>query len=274
MKILVKKVVWFLGCLTVFVIAPVWAENTVQESTDAVQESVEVVSEDQRVRRIREVIELDRAWLKQAKANQPQLQTLFDQLAEGIVAWKEDQQDKRLRLEQTSDPEKRATLERKIAKLDDELELLRTQSELAFSALTTVRQQIEVLEKKVEREQRTVDSLLGIAPKLTEVASPTLAPADQQPNVIPPSTDQLMAPARTVAQIEAVRELKRRQREVAEAEQDLVEFVKRKRSLEQQMALEAKLLDIARKSEVGLPLLLETRRADLESVRAVAPNGT
>ena len=143
------KVVWLLGCLSVFVIAPVWAENTVQENLDAAQESVEVVSDDQRVRRIREVIELDRARLGQAKVDQPQRQALFDQLAEGIEAWKEDQQDKRLRLEQTSDPEKRANLERKIAKLDDELEFLRAQSKLAFSALTTVRQQIEILEKKI-----------------------------------------------------------------------------------------------------------------------------
>ena len=162
MKILVMKVVWLLGCLTVLVIAPVWAENTAQESSDAVQESIEVASDDQRVRRIRKVIEFDRARLEQAKADQPQRQVLFDKLAEGIEAWKVDQQDKRLRLEQTSDPKKRANLEREIAKLDDELELLRAQSELAFSALTTVRQQIEVLEKKIKREQRTVTFLLYI----------------------------------------------------------------------------------------------------------------
>ena len=274
MKIFVMKVVWLLGCLTVFAIAPVEAKNTVQENSDAAQESVEVVSEDQRVRRIRKVIELDRARLEQAKADQPQRQKLFDQVAEGIEAWKADQQDKRLRLEQTSDPEKRASLEREIAKLDDELELLRAQSKLAFSALTTVRQQIEGLEKKIEREQRTVDSLLGVAPELTEAVPPAGALADRQPAVIPEPTDELMAPARTIAQIEAIRELRRRQREVAEAEQDLVAFVKRKRSLEKQMALETKLLDTARKSEGSLPSLLETRRADLESVRAVDPNGT
>jgi len=273
MKILFMKVVWLLGCLTVFAIVPVGAENTAQENSDAAQESVEVASDDQRVRRIREVIELDRERLEQAKADQPQRQALFDQLAEGIEAWKVDQQDKRLRLEQTSDPEKRASLEREIAKLDDELELLRAQSELAFSALTTVRQQIEVLEKKIEREQRTVDSLLGVVPVLTEAVPPAGAQPDRQPAVIPAPTDELMAPARTVAQIEAIRELRRRQSEADEAEQDLVEFVKRKRSLEQQMALESELLDTARKSEGSLPRLLETRRADLESVRAVDPNG-
>ena len=58
-----------------------------------------------------------------------------------------------------------------------------------------------------------------------------------------------------------MRELKRRQREAGEAEQDLVEFVKRKRSLEQQMALEMKLLETARESEGNLTRFLETRRA-------------
>ena len=273
MKAFAMKVVWLLGSLTVLVIVPVGAQNAAQASPDASQEAVEAASDAQRVRRIREVIEFDRARLEQAVADQPQRLALFDKLAEAIEAWKVDQQEKRLRLEQTSDPEERASLEREIAKLDDELELLRAQSELAFSALTTVRQQIGGLEKKIEREQRTVDTLLGMAPEATEAAPPAGAPADQQPAAIPAPGDELMAPARTAAQIEANREVRRRQRVVDEAEQDLVEFVKRKRSLEQQMALEAKLLDTARESEVSLNRLLETRRADLELARAVDPNG-
>ncbi|MGB5583193.1 MAG: mechanosensitive ion channel domain-containing protein, partial [Gammaproteobacteria bacterium] len=153
------------------------------------------------------------------------------------------------------------------------LELLRAQSELAFSALTTVRQQIGVLEKKIEREQRTVDTLLGVAPEVMETAPPAGAPVDQQPSVIPSPADEMIAPARSAAQIEANREVSRRQRVADEAEQDLIEFVKRKRSLEQQMALEAKLLDTARESEGSLTRMLETRRADLELARAVDPNG-
>jgi len=128
--------VWLLVSLTVLAIFPVGAQITGQQSPDAAQEAVEAASDAQRVRRIREVIEFDRARLEQARADQPQRQALFDQLAEVIAAWKADQQEKRLRLEQTSDPEKRESLEREIAKLDDELDLLRAQSELAFSSLT------------------------------------------------------------------------------------------------------------------------------------------
>jgi small-conductance mechanosensitive channel len=273
MKTFARKVVWLLVSLTVLAIFPVGAQITGQQSPYAAQEAVEAASDAQRVRRIREVIEFDRARLEQARADQPQRQALFDQLAEVIAAWKADQQEKRLRLEQTSDPEKRESLEREIAKLDGELDLLRAQSELAFSSLTTVRQQIGVLEKKIEREQRTVDTLLGVAPEVMEAAPPAGAPVDQQPAVIPSPADEMMAPARSAAQIEANREVSRRQRVADEAEQDLIEFVKRKRSLEQQMALEAKLLDTARESEGSLTRMLEIRRADLELARAVDPNG-
>ena len=273
------KAVWLLASLTVLAIVPVGVQSTAQETPDAAQEEVEAASDAQRVRRIREVIEFDRARLEQARSNLPQRQALFDQLAEAMETWKADQQAKRLQLEQTSDPEKRESLENEVTKLDDELELLRAQSELAFSSLTTVRQQIPNLEKKIEREQRTLDVLLGVATVPAPPAGapvddqPAGAPADDQPGVITTPAGELTVPVRSAAQIEATRELGRMQREAAEAEQSLVEFVKRKRSLEQQIALETKLLDTARESEVSLPRLLETRRTDLELARAVDPNG-
>ncbi len=273
MKTSPKKLAWLLSSLIFVAIGSAGAQITGNETPDAVQEEVEAASDAQRVRRIREAIELDRVRLEQARADQPQRQELFDLLAEGIAAWKADQQEKRLRLEKTGDPEERASLEREISKLDDDLELLRAQSEQVFSALTIVRQQIQVLEKKIEREQRTVNVLLGAAPEVTKAAPLDSAPAVGQPAATPVSADELIGPAETTAQIETMRELKRRQREAGEAEQDLVEFVKRKRSLEQQMALETKLLETARESKGNLMRFLETRRADLEAARAVDPSG-
>lgn len=273
MKTSPKKLAWLLSSLIFVAIGSAGAQITGNETPDAVQEEVEAASDAQRVRRIREAIELDRVRLEQARADQPQRQELFDLLAEGIAAWKADQQEKRLRLEKTGDPEERASLEREISKLDDDLELLRAQSEQVFSALTIVRQQIQVLEKKIEREQRTVNVLLGAAPEVTKAAPLDSAPDVGQPAATPVSADELIGPAQTTAQIETMRELKRRQREAGEAEQDLVEFVKRKRSLEQQMALETKLLETARESKGNLMRFLETRRADLEAARAVDPSG-
>ena len=273
MKTSPNKLAWLLGSLIFVAIGSAGAQIPGNESPDADQEEVEAASDAQRVRRIREAIELDRVRLEQARADQPQRQELFDLLAKGIAAWKADQQEKRLRLEKTGDPEQRASLEREISKLDDDLELLRAESEQVFSALTIVRQQIQVLEKKIEREQRTVDVLLGAAPEVTKAAPLDSAPAVGQPAATPASADELIGPAETTAQIETMRELKRRQREAGEAEQDLVEFVKRKRSLEQQMALEMKLLETARESEGNLTRFLETRRADLEAASAVDPSG-
>ena len=273
MKTSPKKLAWLLSSLIFVAIGSAGAQITGNETPDAVQEEVEAASDAQRVRRIREAIELDRVRLEQARADQPQRQELFDLLAEGIAAWKADQQEKRLRLEKTGDPEERASLEREISKLDDDLEMLRAQSEQVFSALTIVRQQIQVLEKKIEREQRTVNVLLGAAPEVTKAAPLDSAPDVGQPAATPVSADELIGPAQTTAQIETMRELKRRQREAGEAEQDLVEFVKRKRSLEQQMALETKLLETARESKGNLMRFLETRRADLEAARAADPSG-
>ena len=273
MKTSPKKLAWLLSSLIFVAIGSAGAQITGNETPDAVQEEVEAASDAQRVRRIREAIELDRVRLEQARADQPQRQELFDLLAEGIAAWKADQQEKRLRLEKTGDPEERASLEREISKLDDDLEMLRAQSEQVFSALTIVRQQIQVLEKKIEREQRTVNVLLGAAPEVTKAAPLDSAPDVGQPAATPVSADELIGPAQTTAQIETMRELKRRQREAGESEQDLVEFVKRKRSLEQQMALETKLLETARESKGNLMRFLETRRADLEAARAVDPSG-
>jgi small conductance mechanosensitive channel len=273
MKTSPKKLAWLLSSLIFVAIGSAGAQIPGNESPDADQEEVEAASDAQRVRRIREAIELDRVRLEQARADQPQRQELFDLLAKGIAAWKADQQEKRVRLEKTGDPEERASLEREISKLDDDLELLRAESEQVFSALTIVRQQIQVLEKKIEREQRTVDVLLGAAPELTKAAPLDSAPAVGQPAATPASADELIGPAETTAQIETMRELKRRQREAGEAEQDLVEFVKRKRSLEQQMALEMKLLETARESEGNLTRFLETRRADLEAASALDPSG-
>lgn len=272
MKTFPKKLAWLLSSLIFVAIGSAGAQITGNETPNADQE-VEAASDAQRVRRIREAIELDRVRLEQARADQPQRQELFDLLAEGIAAWKADQQEKRLRLEKTGDPEERASLEREISKLDDDLEMLRAQSEQVFSALTIVRQQIQVLEKKIEREQRTVNVLLGAAPEVTKAAPLDSAPAVGQPSATPVSADELIGPAQTTAQIETMRELKRRQREAGEAEQDLVGFVKRKRSLEQQMALETKLLETARESKGNLMRFLETRRADLEAARAADPSG-
>jgi small conductance mechanosensitive channel len=251
---------------------------------------VEAASDAERVLRIEGVVELDRQKLAVLEADVTRRQSFFDRLADGIATVEGYLAGKRARLEEigdTGDPAEKSSLEAEISKLENELELLQTQSELAFSSLKTVREQMAALEKKIEREQRALDVLTGVAPQ-EPAAQPSAATApaaqpDTPPSMLPllpglptppplPPAAEPAAPVETTAQIEALRVLERRQREAGEAQQALVEFVKRSESLEEQIALEGRLLETARGSVENLTRALESRRADLE--RASATGGT
>jgi small conductance mechanosensitive channel len=119
-----------------------------------------------------------------------------------------------------------------------------------------------------------------------EGAAPsTAAPVTPQPDVPPSAMPMLpggspptsiatsaepLAPVETTAQIEALRELERSQRDEREAQRRLVEFVKRNESLEEQIALEAKLLETARGSVENLKRVLEKRRGEMDGASAAA----
>ena len=139
--------------------------------------------------RIEKVIEFDREKLAELKGDVSKRQTLFDQIADGIGALEGDLARSEARLDEiveTGESSERSTLHAEISGLGTELELFETQSDLAFSSLTTVREQMRALEKKLEREQRALDALSGVVPE-EETAPPTAAPATPQPDV-PPSS--------------------------------------------------------------------------------------
>jgi small conductance mechanosensitive channel len=244
-------------------------------------------SDTEELLRIEKVIEFDREKLAELKADVSRRQALFDQLADGMKGLEGDLAQSKARLEEiaeTGDLSERSSLEAKIASLETELELFQTQSELVFSSLTTIRDQMRALEKKLEREQRALDALGGVLPE--EGAAPsTAAPVTPQPDVPPSAMPMLpggspptsiatsaepLAPVETTAQIEALRELERSQRDEREAQRRLVEFVKRNESLEEQIALEAKLLETARGSVENLKRVLEKRRGEMDGASAAA----
>jgi len=245
-----------------------------------------LASDTEQLRRIEKVIEFDREKFAELEADVTKRQEFFDQLAGGIGTVEEELAQRKARLDQiteTGDPSEGSTLQAEISGLETELELFKTQSELAFASLTTVREQMRALEKKLEREQRALDALSGIAPE--EPATPMATRATPQPGVplsavpmlpvVPPPTPiataaEPLAPVETTAQIEALRELERGQREELEARQRLVEFVKRNESLGEQIELESKLLEMARGSGENLTRALEKRRSEMEGASAAA----
>ena len=123
-----------------------------------------LASDTEQLLRIEKVIEFDREKLAELTADVSKRQEFFDRLADGIGALEGDLAQRKARLgevAETGDSSERSTLQAEISALETELELFQTQSELAFSSLTTTREQTRALEKKLEREQRALDALRG-----------------------------------------------------------------------------------------------------------------
>jgi DNA repair exonuclease SbcCD ATPase subunit len=226
-------------------------------SKSAEEAPAEAVSDAEHVLRIDEVIPLDRAKLRELEKELEEREGFFEELAKAGTSVQAELEEKRKTLEELpadADPDERLALEGEIEKLETELELFETQSDLAFTSLTTIRTQIEALEKKLEREQRALDVLSGVAPK--EPAARPAAPSDvAQPGAVPTGVPIVpgMPPTRTAtetvpptmriettAQLEALRDVERLEAEARQAEQAVVEFIKRKESLEEQIDLEGR----------------------------------
>ncbi|MDH4016101.1 MAG: mechanosensitive ion channel, partial [Actinomycetota bacterium] len=254
------------------------------ESNASVEEApVVAASEATRVVRIEGVIDLDRKKLAELEASIAERQGFFDDLADRVRSLDEDLSAKRARLDEigeSDDAGERTRVEAEIAELEEEQVLVRTQSELAFASLATIREQIEALEKKIEREQRALDVLERTAPRAPAApldrAGSEQAARPSLPPLVPglPQAASTAAPVKSVAfiettaQVEAAREYEQRQREAFEAQQAVIEFVKRSESLEEQIVFETELLDTAKSSVENLERAIESRKADLELASA------
>ena len=265
---------------------------TVDEpAADDDPEAIPEVREVDRILRIRRVLELDGQRLRELRRDRDEKDELLDRLARALVEMEADQVAWNAELEALDpegDPEERETLERRIARLEIDLDLYKTQADLEHNSAQTYRDSIEALEKKLEREQRALDRLAGMAVGPGEAASravestpvadsgsPGMAVIPGMPRTsrAPTSQGQAAATARhvskpeTAAQIAARREVERRLKVVEEAEWDLVEYVKRKESLELQIGFERKLIANAEGSRDNLSRALEVNQADLEAAR-------
>ena len=255
-------------------------------TADLPEESVDLVSDVEQLLRHERIMELDQAKLDEVRLDLEKRQSTFDALGEATYARAVEVEAKGKELQDlgaTGDPEARSVLEATIQDLETDLELYKTQSDLALTAESTIRQQIEALEKKLERHQRAVDALRGVVPT---VSTPS---TDSQVQVVAPSgpsvsipglpvtpgasavSEPVEAPLRleSTAQIEAQREFDRRQVAVQSAELAVVEYVKRRESLQQQVEFEAVLLDNAERSVENLAKALQRRQVQLSEKTAI-----
>jgi small conductance mechanosensitive channel len=188
----------------------------------------------------------------------------FEALAAGMGEIAEERNEKRdalaaLEDDPEADPEAAEALRAEIKELDEDHGLFDTQTDLALGAEKTVKEQIDALEKKIEKDEYALGRLTGeIAIELPEEALAPEEPTEPAPKeaakrppmplpVPVPTPDAPAAPkkktssAMTAAQLGAQRKLDRAEREVEIAKLDLSEFVERKRALQRQIEFEQEL---------------------------------
>ena len=256
-------------------------ESVVEPSTEA----VDLFSDVERILRNERVMELDRAKLEEVREDLEEQQELFDVLGPATYDLSLALEEKQKELEQLSetvDPETRSVLESDLRDLEVDLEFFKKQTDLELTTETSLRQQMASLEKKLERHQRVVDALRGVAPT---VSAPSPSPDGVVTPAGTPSVPSVRMPGMPVAadsgavtepsakarrlestaQVEAERDLLRKLGSVQSAEEAVVEYVKRRESLQEQIDLESVLLDTTRQSVENLEGGLQQRQAEIVS---------
>ena len=275
------------------------------------EEDVDLTSDVERLLRYERVKELDQAKLETVRKELEEQQELFDAIGSATYQLSIELEEKKKSLDElgeAGDPEERSLLETAIGDLETDLGFYRTQSDLELTTETNLRQQIESLEKKLEREQRAIDTLRGVDPSEPQPA-PTPEPearaeAAGGPSAsIPgmpmvPGAGAVPAPEakpklETTAQVEAQRDLEKKQIGVEVAEKAVVEYVKRRESLQEQIGFETVLLEttqqavenlekarqhwrdqVARGTEAGAPRAeIDALQEDLNTIEAAMEKG-
>ncbi len=224
-------------------------------------------------------IQSDKARLEELKAELKKREETFEQMNEYMKREKENLEQKKKELEELApeEPPARAeALKAEIQTLEQDQTLLKQRSDLEFQTAKTTMEQIRTLTEKIERNTHTVDRLSGklkpeqdvTAPQGTprtpqaEAPSPPISPIPGVPVSTPePPAEEEKPPdvLETAEQIEARKKAERKEQEAREAAEVIVEYVERKEALQEQIALEKKLLKTSREGLENFEGLLATR---------------
>ena len=161
-----------------------WAQddpgsNEADLKETAEEEPVATISSAERILLRDRAIALDQAKLEEVRQELEGRQSFFDRLGrqtQDLVVALEEKQKQREELGEAAGPEEISALEAEIAELETQVGFMTIQTDLTLTAENTVRKQIEALEKKLERERRSIDSLRGLAP-VTPATSGEVPPA-------------------------------------------------------------------------------------------------
>lgn len=284
-------------CLTLFQTAALLGNPGLSVASDVKQTGGEKVSPKQarkesasegasdaeRVVRIQSSLESN--WLKKADFEKelkhfqkdfddtaPELQKLTDQL--------DGKKEKLKNLRGAGKSAEATKLEAEIKKLEKNYSLVKQRSDLIFKARKNVQQQIKALDEAIERDQQILESLQGTKQPEKKEEAPAAAEPRVSPETIQPPVPGMPAipvgdkgeakkepplkePA-TVQQIEARKETEKKTEEAEKAQKIALEYAERKKAIEDQIALQEKLLGTAEEAHVHLEEVIRTLQQDRE----------
>jgi small conductance mechanosensitive channel len=254
------------------------------KETDRQNKEQEPITEAQRLKRLEQIIELDQNKLAETKKQLAEQEAFFDELGTNIEQAAVELEEMKARLEEMGGAEasdEAAALASQIQAFEEQIALGKSELEVRFNSVKTLKGQIQALEKKIATDQQALDTLLSPAalPPAATAAQP--APAALSPTA--PSPAQVIVPGaipsqpavprqpptaqpETAEQIEARREAEKLEAEAQLAEQELVSFVERKRQLEQQIEMEQALIDAAMTSRDNLDRALNVARSEMDAL--------
>jgi small conductance mechanosensitive channel len=242
-------------------------DGTAGTGGDDAEAPTEAASDAKRVVRIRKVIELDRKRIKWLKGELRERTRWFEELAARMEETGAQRNELRERLEVLEEAPERNTAQveavrERLTEVDENFEIIDTQTDLALKAEKIVRDQLEALEEKIEQEEVALGRLTGElkvelepdeAPSAADVSAKTGGRGVELPPGVVPGAPASSADgtaalptrpgsrSRTAAQLAAQRQLEEAEREVQLAKIDLEDFVERKRALQKQIEFEESL---------------------------------
>ena len=281
-------------CLTLEpVIAQADNESGTKSSTESVlQEGAseegprEVLSDAERVIALQNTIKTEEESLTKLKEELEEPQKIFDELSNTLENLASQKEEKVKQLQELKEQDKdydAAELEGEIKRLEEEKELIKQRSTLALELLRTTQQQIRTLEEKNQKDRAVLDKLKGIEKQEETLPAATALPAvpdagDAAPEAAlalpglatqPADKEDLMEktstekPA-TTEQIAARQEAEEKAKDARKAERAIVEYVERKKILEEQIALEESQLKTISDAYDNFEKTLNLKQKELE----------
>ena len=276
----------FTSYVPLVIAAPDTTENT--SSGDQAKQEQKLgqgLSNAEQVLKIEANIKADQERIEELEKELEKKQISFTKVSEDLKKLGQQKVEKEQQLSELANQKSKAALDlqQEIESLSKEYELFNNQANLILKAQKTLQEQIEGLEKKIINDQNLLDGLRGKttldAITQPELEQTTPAPATDKtlpigtPVPIPSAPTETEVPQQeeiealaTPEQIEAQKEEQEKRAEAKQAEQNVVDYVERKKALENQISKEQQLLNNETESRSNIENYLKT----LEEKQATA----